>query len=209
MKIRRLFAILAALALILGTGGAEISCERIDELSPERQAMLDCALEQAEAWKAGVQPNFRELFAESEMMDEDLLNGIEAIPVAHPTTAVFFEHRDAQNLDASARSAYLGQTGICNGLIRYLEGVFLETTSLYALRDGGFSGVSYVVLCYAPELPVIVTAICGMGKEAAILKTGAVYGYGQYENELIAFAGPLLTRFGEDAFEMCAYRPES
>ena len=206
MIFRRILAVLAALALVSGAAWAEISVSQLDALSPERQTKLDCALAQASAWRDSFQANWREDFAESEMLDEDLLDGIDAIPVAQPTSAVFFEVKDAQNMDAAARSAFLGVTGICNSLIRYLEGVFLEATGLYAVEHGDFDGVSYIVLCYAPELPVIVTAICEM-EDAAIVRTVAVYGFGQYENEFLAFAGPLMSRFGEDAFEISYYRP--
>ena len=206
MNIRRIFAVMAVLAMIFGAACAEISVGELDALSPEKQAMLDCALAQTAAWQQGFQANYRAIFEESEILDAALLDGIDSIPVAQPTSAVFFEVKDAQDMDAAQRSAFLGQTGICNSLNRYLEGSFLEATSLYAVERGDFVGVHYVVLCYAPELPVIVTAICE-AEDGAIVKTGAVYGFGQYENEFIAFAGPLTTRFGEEAFEISYFRP--
>lgn len=208
MMIRRLFAVAAALVLCFGAGCAEISVGELDALSPQRKAMLDCALAQAAAWQDSFQANYQEDFAEAEMLEEALLDAIASIPAERPASAVFFEVKGAQDMDAAQRSAFLGQAGICNSLMRPLEGAFLEATSLYAVERGdGFGGVGYVALCYAPELPVIVTAICEM-EDAAIVRTGAVYGYGQYENEFLAFTGPLMTRFGEDTFEVYIYRPE-
>ena len=206
MKIRRILALLAALMLCLGAACAEVPAEKLDVLSPERQTMLDCALAQAAAWQVGFEAHYRPEFGQAGAMDAELLEGIASIPVEYPTSAVFFELKGAQEMDAAQRSAFLGQTGICNSLVRYLEGTFLEATSLYAVEDVDFDGVCYVVLCYAPEQPVIVSAICE-AEDAAIVKTGAVHGFDQYENAFLAFVGPLMTRFGEDAFEISSFRP--
>ena len=185
-------------------GVAEIPCTELDQLSELKQCMLDYSLEQVEQW----QGNHRDMQQEMDtMFDDELADAIDALQGLSPKVVYFFEiSADKMPVDTST-SLFLNFSVLTNALIRPLQGAFLDLMDVYGIfPNDNFHGVSYVELYYGKELPVMVTTFCEVAEGQTIAKTSLVYAYGQFDNEFVAFAGPLVERLGTDILDIAYYR---
>lgn len=187
-------------------GVAEIECFEIDQLSDLKQSMLDYSFEQIEQWKN----NYGDVQQEIDVvLDDELIDAIDVLKESSPKVVYFFELNSdmyAGMTFNTRASLFLNHTTLANALIDPLQGAYLDAMNVYGVfSDAEFHRVSYVVLYYAEELPVIVTSFCEVSEGQVVAKTGLVYAYGQYDNEFVAFAGSLLSRFGTESFDIGYY----
>lgn len=178
----------------------------LDHLPDSEQRLLDYTLEQAAEWAQNYEAVYGDMDA---LFNEELIKALSALRSAEPSVAYFFRMHAPEAEASTFRlhvGSFLSQSLYANILVRPLEGALLDGMSAYGVYpDDDFSGMCSVVLYYGEELPVMVTTICEVSEGQSIAKTGPVYAYGQYGNEFTAFAGSLVTRFGEEMLDISYY----
>lgn len=192
---------------LLFCGVAEIPCSEIEQLSDLKQSMLDYSFEQIEQWKE----NYQDIHQEIDLLfDDELVDAINDLQGLSPKVAYFFEvsaDEASEMLINKQPSLFLNFSLLTNALMKPSQGTFLDLMDVYGIfSNESFHGVSYVEFYYGKELPVMVTTLCEISEGQTIAKTSLVYAYGQYDNEFVSFAGPLLTHFGTELFNIEYYR---
>ena len=206
MKKRFICIVLLLVAGLCCHAFAAMPPTQLDHLPDSEQRLLDYALEQAAEWIQNYEAVCGDMDA---LFDEELIKALSTLRSAEPAVAYFFRMH-APEAEASTfglhAGSFLSQSLYANILVRPLEGVLLDGMSAYSVYpDCNFSGACSVVLHYGNELPVMVTTVCEVRGGHAVTKTGPVYAYGQYGSEFTAFAGSVVTRFGEEMLDISYY----